>query len=218
MLFFKQKIAGFFKYYGLSDWWLTSFSNQEKKLIISVISAYRSLSSDVSSLTKGEYLGSAPPPLSFTSSNSNMSTFLCGLAHWFKKPETYQIAKRLIEKAEEYVAEIKSVSDLHFYYLSKIEIYYRNRETESDALEKAITACEQQIAISEKVAKVMKKENENTSRPGLPMHTGFQQLAIIREKQKDYEAIIRISEQALKEGWGGDWERRIEKAKKKLGI
>ena len=198
MAFFKQKVAGLIKYYGLSDWWLTSFTDQERKLIIRT---YQPLGSDGNSLTKGEYLGTAPPPLSF----------LSNLASLFKKPETYQIAKRLLDKAEEYVSETKRAVDIHFHYQNKLQIYYRNRETEPDALEKAITACEQQISLSEKAARVMKEE-------GLPMHMGFQQLAIIREKQKDYEAVIRISERALKEGWIGDCERRIEKAKKKLGI
>jgi len=35
----------------------------------------------------------------------------------------------------------------------------------------------------------------------LPLHTGYEQLAIIKEKQKDYRSVIKISEKALKEGW-----------------
>ena len=50
----------------------------------------------------------------------------------------------------------------------------------------------------------------------LPLHTGYEQLAIIKEKQKDYRSVIKISEKALKEGLGGDWERRIERAKEKI--
>jgi len=29
--------------------------------------------------------------------------------------------------------------------------------------------------------------------------------------------VIRLAEQAKSEGWSGDWDKRIEKAKKKLG-
>lgn len=95
---------------------------------------------------------------------------------------------------------------------NKIKIFYRNRETEAHALEKAIEACEQQISISEQAANGFKMEFLDS----LPLHTGYEQLAIIKEKQKDYRSVIKISEKALKEGWGGEWERRIERAKEKI--
>jgi len=53
--------------------------------------------------------------------------------------------------------------------------------------------------------------------PGeLPAHVGYQQLAIIREKQGDIDGAINISQKASEEGWAGDWENRIERCKKKL--
>jgi len=50
----------------------------------------------------------------------------------------------------------------------------------------------------------------------LPRHVGFDQLAIIREKQHDYAEAIRLSELAMKQGWNGDWEARIARCEKKL--
>jgi hypothetical protein len=53
--------------------------------------------------------------------------------------------------------------------------------------------------------------------PGkLLQHTGYKQLCIIRENQENYKEVIRLAEQAKAEGWEGDWDKRIEKAKKKL--
>jgi len=53
--------------------------------------------------------------------------------------------------------------------------------------------------------------------PGkLGEHTGYKQLCIIREKQGNWQEVIRLAEQAKAEGWEGDWDKRIEKAKKKL--
>jgi hypothetical protein len=46
-------------------------------------------------------------------------------------------------------------------------------------------------------------------RQPLPGHVGYQQLAIIKEKQKDYRAAIALCQQALAEGWRGDWAKRI---------
>jgi hypothetical protein len=51
---------------------------------------------------------------------------------------------------------------------------------------------------------------------GMPEHTGYKQLCIICEKQGFWDEIINIAEQAKEEGWHGDWDKRIEKAKKKL--
>jgi hypothetical protein len=51
----------------------------------------------------------------------------------------------------------------------------------------------------------------------LGYHTGFKQLCIIREKEGNYAEVIQLAEQAKNEGWFGDWDKRIEKAKKKLG-
>jgi hypothetical protein len=50
----------------------------------------------------------------------------------------------------------------------------------------------------------------------LPEHIGFKRLCIIRENQGNYEEVIRLATQAKEEGWTGNWDNRIEKAKKKL--
>ena len=96
---------------------------------------------------------------------------------------------------------------------SKIEIYYRNRDNDANALKEAITACKQQIEIAPKAMIAFRKEYGDTS---LPRHRGFEQLAIIKEKQKDFEAAIDISEKAKVQGWAGDWQKRIERCKRKI--
>jgi hypothetical protein len=47
-------------------------------------------------------------------------------------------------------------------------------------------------------------------------HTGYKQLCIIRENQGNFAEVIKLAEQAKSEGWAGDWDKRIEKARKKL--
>ena len=49
----------------------------------------------------------------------------------------------------------------------------------------------------------------------LPAHTGFEQLAIIRERDKDYDEAILLCEEALRHGWSGDWQKRIVRCKSK---
>ncbi len=50
----------------------------------------------------------------------------------------------------------------------------------------------------------------------LPRHTGYEQLAIIREKEKDHPEAIRLCGEAMAQGWNGDWEKRIQRCKAKL--
>ena len=48
------------------------------------------------------------------------------------------------------------------------------------------------------------------------MHVRYKQLCIIMEKQKNFEEVIRLSRIAEEQGWNGDWDKRIEKCKKKM--
>jgi len=127
--------------------------------------------------------------------------------------EDRTIAYRILKKAEELINEQSNILNIHFLFQSKIEIYYRNRDNDANALKEAITACKQQIEIAPKAMIAFRKEYGDTS---LPRHRGFEQLAIIKEKQKDFEAAIDISEKAKVQGWAGDWQKRIERCKRKI--
>ena len=51
----------------------------------------------------------------------------------------------------------------------------------------------------------------------LPAHFGYKKLAVIRTKQGDFEGAIRLCEKALAQGWGGDWEKRIARLRRRSG-
>ena len=64
---------------------------------------------------------------------------------------------------------------------------------------------------------IHKSKNDFTMVPErLAQHSGYRQLCIIREKQGNHSEVIRLAEQAKSEGWVGDWDKRIERAKKKI--
>lgn len=92
-----------------------------------------------------------------------------------------------------------------------IQVYYRARNRDENALALALEACEKQIALAPQVIREQPKDWKR----GLPAHLGFQQLAIVRERDRDYEAAIRLSEEALRQGWAGDWEKWIARCKRK---
>jgi hypothetical protein len=191
--------AGFIKYFGLTDWWLTTFTEEEREKIVSTF----------------QPLGLSPDPLiagDITHASGTGAGLLSTLSGWFRKREYKSIAFRIIEKAEE-LAPQAGVLERHFLYQAKIQTYYPFRDEDDFSLPRAIEACEQQIKMSLEAAKACREKY----RGALPAHIGYRQLAIIREKQGDFESAINISRKACEEGWSGDWENRIERCKKKLG-
>ena len=190
--------------YKLEDWWNKEFAAEERTTIQAV---FAPMSSD----------GTMDGIL--TSGNGDFADscfeFLTILLNWFHKPEYYSIITKIINLADSMLSTENDVTKKHFYFLQKIRAYYPCRDQFPEALELAIKACEEQISISQDAAKTFKKEG------GIPEHTGFKQLCIIREKQGNWEEVIRLAEQAKSEGWSdgtaGGWDKRIEKARKKLG-
>jgi len=41
-------------------------------------------------------------------------------------------------------------------------------------------------------------------------------LAIIKYKQERYKEVIELCKKAKKQGWNGNWDKRIERARKRL--
>lgn len=197
-----DKIGGFIGYYGLTEWWLSSFSESERKYIVKT---FNPMGSSGERLISGniDYFSHSP------------SRLLFDLAGWFKKKEDRTIAFRLLEKAEELLNESSDILDVHFFYSNKISIYYKHREVEQSALEIAIESCKKQIEIAPKAKKAFLEAEAFKDGP-LPSHLGFKQLAIIEEKHKNYKQAIKLCKEAYQQGWSGDWENRIERYKKKV--
>lgn len=91
--------------------------------------------------------------------------------------------------------------------------YYNNKEAEPNALTKAIIACQMQIGIAEEVKDRMRRDSPNSP---FPPHAGFELLCVIREKQRQYEDVIVLAEEAKRQGWEHDWAVRIERCQRKL--
>lgn len=192
-----QAIGGKIGYFGLSEWWLSSFTEEERSLIKSIYAPLAAGSGI--SLVTGDILMTSQTVLSF----------LTDLASWFAKDEERWIAYRIFYKAEDLIDAKTDPLDLHFLYHRKIKILYKDRE--KAGLDATIEACTQQIALSQKSSAAFKALGG-----ALPCHGGYEQLAIILEKQKRYEDAIEVSKKALAEGWNGTWDKRIERCRKKL--
>ena len=195
----KKRIKGSIGYFGLEDWWLSAFSDEERRYIQKI---FQPLGASGDSLTSGD--------ISYTSQTA--VCFLHALAGWFSKEERRPSAYKILEKAEKLSTAETRILDVHFLYGEKLKIYYKDRG-KTGYLQKAIEACKQQIKLAPKAASAFRAEYKHSP---LPSHKGYEQLAIIFEKQKSFRAAIELCAKADKQGWAGDWQKRIERCKKKL--
>jgi tetratricopeptide (TPR) repeat protein len=201
-LFNKKKlIKGEIGYFGLQDWWLSTFSQEERNHIEEI---FKPLGGDPNDkpLTEGD----------ITWTSQTAAGLLGSLAGWFNNPRDREIAKKIIQKADKLASQGTAVLDHHFALQQKMEIYYRERETSPGAMETAIQACREQIALAPQAAQAFQKEY-----PGeiLPAHAGYSQLRIILEKQGKFDEAIELCEQAKQQGWSSNWDKQIETLNKK---
>jgi len=193
-----KKTMGLIKYFGLENWWFSEFTDDERQYIVET---FQPLGSTGDSLTSGT--------ISYTSQTA--VALLQNLSGWFAKERDRPIAYKLLKKAEELVEAKGSVLDAHFLYGQKLAIYYKDRD-KPGYKEKAIEACNQQIALGEKAVHAFRIEYKDSP---LPSHKGFDQLAIILEKQGKFDETIELCQKAHTQGWAGDWEKRIERCREK---
>lgn len=180
----KSKVAGDIAYYELTEWWLNELTEEERNIIRNTFKP----------MMRERLIDEGH----IESSSQSKLAFLGILAEWFKKKEYYYIAKKILNEGEKIYSQNKDVLDLHYFCLAAIRVYYANREVDEDAFNKAIEYCERQISLAPKVKKALKKEYPLNV---LPCHTGYQQLAIIYEKQKKYEQALHIACEAQEQGW-----------------
>jgi hypothetical protein len=137
----------------LADWWLSTFTDDERRLIAE---QFRPMGSSGGWISASNIERAPGGPVAF----------LTNLAGWFQSTPHRHLALKILDKAEALAASggSKGVLDLHFMYLSQIQTNYRDREVRAGALEAAIAACYAQIAISRR-ALAQFRGNTGTSFP-----------------------------------------------------
>lgn len=185
-------ISGFIGLYGLESWWLDGLSSIERCEITEGFSPFGG--GDSSSLVSGNI-----------QTNQRAADFLVGLAGWFKKSNPV-LAEKIVHRAVEALSVSTNTREKHFACIGLIKYFYSRRNETPEFYQKAIELCLIQISVSKKAIKQI----------GPVSHTGFKQLAIIYDKEKRYTEAITICQQALADGWEGDWAERIAKLQKKI--
>ena len=200
-----MRVKGTVELHGLSDWWRDELTEIERTTIVT---RFQPLGGDPSQ--------SSLVDIEFTSGNDFVPSptgVLSPLPGWLNaSPDDAALRRKLREKLSVVIESESDLQTQHFGYQVLIQEYYRVREADDGAFDKAIAACEAQISMSTDVAAVMRR---GMFPDGLPAHHGFEQLAIVREKQRQYASAIDLCKRAQAEGWRGDWEKRIERCKRR---
>jgi hypothetical protein len=140
-----------------------------------------------------------------------------------KRNESEEYLNMAIAKCEEHIALSKDIA--RAILKGEKRYKFKSEEQQKEQMRKFVEDLNYDPAAKYKGIKLPKdfhpniytSPNEYEYVPGkLGEHLGYKQLCIIREKQKNYSEVIRLATQAKEEGWIGDWDVRIERAKKKL--
>jgi tetratricopeptide (TPR) repeat protein len=192
---------GYIGYFNLKDWWFDTFTEEERKHMVDI---FQPMGASKDTLIKGKF--------ELLGNNSPLS-FLTNLTGWFDNPRDRSLAYKIISKAEKCIDTEKEILNFHFFYPTKMKLFYKDRDSNSESLQIAIDSALKQVDIAEKAATAFMKEYPDSP---LPSHEGYSQLCIILEKQGKFDEAIKYAKQAKSQGWNDDWDNRIARCHKKI--
>jgi hypothetical protein len=185
-------VGGYIAHFNLIDWWLATFSSDERARLAKVFTQSYAHATDRGpdwSLDHGVVVSTGMSEL----------RFLSRLAAFSRAIGDRSVTDRVLARA----ADAKgSFVDRHIYLGILIQHTPKSETAYIELL------CRELIELAP--AARMWFRTVARKRP-LPGHIGFQQLAILKEKQKAYGEAVELCRQALRQGWRGDWEKRIER-------
>jgi hypothetical protein len=180
-----SEVGGLIKYLGLVEWWLGTFSDQERAVILDRVAKPFSAYADMQSGN-----------VTYTSFTPAM--FVCGLTGWFTRRDLRTIGRKIAISAEERLADIDSLVDQHFALTDLIDFWQRAGDHSSDDINRELALCRRQTAIADKVAPLLKaKFNDNS----LPVHIGLTHLLRLLDPAADGAEIATLKEWAARTGW-----------------
>ena len=97
-----NSITGFIGYFKLQDWWLNSFTQEERNHIEQIFHPL-GLSSDDNSLIEGEV----------GETDETAAGLLSALSGWFNNKQDRNLAKKIIAKAYSEAITHNNILDLH---------------------------------------------------------------------------------------------------------
>lgn len=130
-----------------------------------------------------------------------------------KKEAIRNLGYRLIYFTDTLISEDTRVLDLHFYWGSRGDFFYRWRNHDEFALEEAIKSYRNQIGLAPNALMAFKQDE---TLGFIPAHGGYRQLRIIEEKRANFTLAMALCEKAKEQGWRDNWDKHIARLGKKL--
>lgn len=216
-----KHVGGLIGHFGLEQWWFEELTEADRQLIRARYQPM-GMPANYDSLTGGGTIFSA----------QTTASWLMTLAGWFKpaEPQEADLILRIAEKAwqvKDVLAPSKGAEATFSRHLALggiSEAYYRFRENPT-YFERSMEAARLQIAMQKDAARAWKQQEidlaRRTGSPApkdiiLPSHQGYKRMAIVLEQSKQFDEAIALVCEARAAGWSGDWDKRIERLKKKL--
>jgi hypothetical protein len=190
-------VAGEIGYFGLGDWWLSTFNPAERELMANTY-CWFGLDSNKRPLVEGN------PQFGETRSPC---WFLTILASWMHQPENRSIWDRIMSKAE---SSAGTFTDRHFFYNELLDRLssdrYRVRsdpEHHARLTTKLRDIADKQVEIAPSVAQEMKAIDLFDA---LPSHPGFMELIALEREKGHVDEALRLVQIASDQGWAGAWD------------
>jgi hypothetical protein len=190
-------------YFGLTTWWMSSFSKAERDYMEA---AFRTaaMPAGAKPLTRDRGLVTFPTAAALLTVLGDRLS---------EKPEDRDLASRVLFQAERRASAEDDVLGRHFVYHQMIRLHVRWKGRFTDAVDLTFDACYKQIQLAPDTARVLRQMRPDAP---LPTHLGYQQASALLEQEERYEAAIELCRQAQSGGWDGNWSWRIQRLTRKL--
>jgi len=182
---------------GLSEWY-SELSEEEQQKLYEYSTAFGA----------GGEFNQLDQPVQSTS--KTQQGYLKGVGSSAINNKDNQFAEKVLLKGLN--AEDSNPTDKHFVYNSLIKLYYKQRDNRDDAIEKCVKYCREDIESVQSFLDAWDGEP-----PRIP---AFKRLAIIYDKQENYQEAIEICDKALQlglsDGTKGGFEGRKQRLQNKI--
>lgn len=187
---------------GLSEWY-NGLSQQEREKVHEYSTMF-GLGGEMNLLDEG-----------VRGSNTTQQSYLKNVGAKLVSNKEYDLAEKVLLNGLD--SPDDNPTDRHFIYNSLIDLYYKQRDEREDAIERCIECCKADIDSIDEFHQELQEENEDASLPRIP---AFKRLAIIYERQGEFEKALEVCEEAiqrsLSDGTQGGFEARRERIENKM--
>lgn len=134
------------------------------------------------------------------STTQTLQNFLSSLSVVAISSKDFNLAEKM--SIEGLTVKDSNPVDLHFVYNHLIDLYYKQRDTRPDSIERCVDFCDRDMTSIRQFLKAWRKK---LKRPGvkesevqIPRIPSFERLAIIYEKQGRFSEAINVCKKAIK--------------------